>query len=210
MIHNIQLRFHPKELSFPCDKNGNVSKTYFPIYYKVIKYAYNGVLYKGVQYEVKYQYNYAIGLFDLAPTNPALGYHENDVERIMVLYDIESDEPMFVFLSAHSQEGRWFKFNELKIEDGRIVVYVALYSHRHFNKATTLWRMFGFANDRTSDDGKHINMESVVDPTIDERVWNKEVLDTPFRSFFLPLYVGILPKLKKEQLDYENKLNEKL
>ncbi len=207
MIHDIQLRFHPRELAFPCDKNGTSSTTFFPIYYKVYPYAYNGIKYKGVVYEVHYQYNYAIGFNDIAPTSSALGYHVGDTERLLILYDINTDTPRFVFMSAHAQEGRWFRFDECETDNGRLVVYVAVNSHRHCNKAMTNWRMFGLANDYTSNKGRHIDMTSVADQEIDTRIWNKEVLSTGFRSFFLPLYMGVMPKLKKDQLDYEDAIN---
>ncbi len=208
IIHNIQLRFHPNELAYPCDKDGTVSSTVFPIYYNEFLYKYNGVSYRGVAYEVHYQYNYAIGFNRISPTSAALGYHEKDTERILILYNIRTDEPFKVFLSAHAQEGRWFNFSEIeKNADGRLIIYVAVDSHRHHNKPATIWRMFGIANDYTSNKGRHIDMKLVQDTSIDEPFWNKEVLDTPFRSFFLPLYTGILPKLKKDQLDYENTIN---
>jgi len=207
MIYDIQLRFHPSELAFPCDKDGTSYTKHFPIYYRVYTYAYNGVKYKGVQYEVHYQYNYAIGMNDISPTSVALGYHADDVERIMILYDIETDVPKYVFLSAHAQEGRWFNLNEFKIDNGRLVVYVAVNSHRHCNTARINWRMFGFANDYTSDKGRHINVEKILDTSIAARIWNHEVMGTSFRAFFMPLYVGVLPKLKIKQLEHEDTVN---
>ncbi len=204
---DIQLRLHPREKAFPCDKTKTESPTFFPCYYRVYEYAYNGIKFKAVIYTVHYKYNYAIGMFDLKPESAALGYHVNDLECVMVLHDIATDEPKYVFLSGHAQEGHWFKYEECKVEGNRLVVYSALYSHRHWNKPATLWRMFGFANDNTSDAGRHIDMDMVIDPDINIRVWNQEVLSTSFRAFFLPLYQGVFSKMKTRQIEHEDKLN---
>ncbi len=210
MVIDIQLRFHPKEPAFPCARDGTLSDTVFPIYYRVINYAYEGKQYKGVVYEVNYQYNYAIGLNDFRPRSSVLGYHVGDVERIMVIHDIDSDNPVKVFMSAHSQEGRWFEYDECEKDGDRLVVYVALNSHRHCNKAMINWRMLGFANDYTSNKGRHINMTAIEDQSIDTPIWNQEVMGNAFRSFFLPLYVAVLPKLKKDELKRESDINSKI
>jgi mRNA-degrading endonuclease YafQ of YafQ-DinJ toxin-antitoxin module len=194
----IQLRLHPKETQLPCDKTFNLDPSY-PIYYNISTYAYNGTRYKSVLYFVYYQKNLAIGLNSTMPNNPSLGYHDKDIERLIVLHDMQTNEPKYVYTSGHAQEGEWTEYKKCKLDGDHLVIYSALYSHRHSTRAKTYWRMFGFANDHTSDKGKHINMQLVNDTTLEYDTTNREVLDTAFRSFFYPLYIKSLPKLKDDQ-----------
>lgn len=194
----IQLRLHPREKQLPCNKTFNQDAS-FPIYYNINTYAYNGTRYRAVIYAVYYEKNLSIVLNGIMPTNESLGYHDIDVEWIVILHDIVSDLPKYVFTSGHAQEGIWTEFQKCKLDNGRLVVYVALNSHRHSIQAKTYWRIFGFANDYTSNNGKHINMSLVEDQSLSYDTTNREVLDTPFRAFFLPLYTKALPKLKNDQ-----------
>ncbi len=205
----IQLRLHPREKTFPCDKDFNIIPNFFPCYYTVKDYAYMGKKYRGVFYEIYYQFNYAIGLFGVKPTDEAFGYHPKDKERIVVLHDYETNEPLFVFMSGHAQEGRWVSFKECKLtQDGGLIMYAALSSHRHYHKPAILWRMFGFANDVTSDKGRHIDMNLLEDNTINPRNQNKEVMDTTFRSFFLPLYVSYMQQMADKSVEEQEKINK--
>ncbi len=206
---DIQLRFHPDEKSFPCDKDKMEYDTFFPIYYNMRDYAYKGKKYKGVFYRVLYRYNYAIGLYDINPTSTNLGYHEDDKEYIAVLYDYDNNSPQYVYMSGHAQEGRWVKANECSVnEEGRLIIYAARYSHRHYHKPAILWRMFGFANDLTSDKGRHIDMYAIQDNSWRWNIQNKEVMDTTFRSFFLPLYVKFMNKMRDKQIADDDIINK--
>ncbi len=202
----IQLRLHPRETVLPSNKKFE-QDTSFPCYYKVGTYAYNGTRYKSVLYEIYYPANIAVGLNGIKPENQSLGYHPFDTERIITLHDISTNEPKFIFTSGHAQEGRWWKFSDCKIDNNRAVVYSALGSHRHSLKPKIHWRMFGFANDYTSDRGQHINMRMVEDNTIQYKAVNKEVLDSAFRAFFLPFYVKSIPQMKKKQAKKEADIN---
>jgi len=202
----IQLRLHPKEQCRPCDKQFNFTNIN-PCYYKQIKYAYNGIAYTAIIYEIHYLVNRAVGLNGILPTSALLGFHAEDTERVVVLYDINTMVPLYVFFSAHAQEGRWYPYNQCDQEDNRLVVYAALNSHRNAIKATINWRMFGFSNDYTSNKGPHINMLMIEDDNIDYTVWNKEVLDTKLKAFIMPLYIGILDKMKSYEIKHENEMN---
>lgn len=199
----IQLRLHPREPLVPCDKNFSSDAT-FPCYYCVRDYTFRGRRYSAVIYEIYYKLNLGEGINGIMPMNPHLGFHDQDTERVAVLHDIATGAPEHVFFSAHAQEGRWRTFDQCKIANGRLVVYSALFSHRHCEKAMTNWRIFGLANDYTSDKGRHIDM-SLVPDDIGYQLWEREVLASPFRAFFLPLYMGILPRLKAAELAREKK-----
>lgn len=202
----IQLRLHPREKQLPCDKSFNQDPS-FPIYYNIDSYAYNGTRYRAVIYAVYYQKNLAIGMNGTMPRNESLGYHNKDIEWIVILHDMASNQPKYVFTSGHAQEGAWTEFQKCKVDNGRLVIYAAVNSHRHSTQAKTHWRIFGFANDYTSNNGKHINMRLVNDKSISYDTTNREVLDTKFRSFFLPLYVRSIPKLKEDQRKRDQNTN---
>ena len=203
----IQLRLHPKEKFFPSDSNFYLIDIY-PIYYKIGSYAYNGTRYKSVIYEIYYQENGAIGLNSISTYNSNLGYHNKDIERIIVLHDNNNDLPMYVFFSAHAQEGKWYKFRECEYTDKELIVYASLNSHSNRPHAGIAWRVFGFANDYTSEKGKHLTLTPIKDDTISYNAQNLEVIDTAMKSFLLPLYQKSIPKLKAKQAKKESDNNK--
>lgn len=163
-------------------------------------YKYQGQLYIAIVYEVHYLENLAIGAGGLLPRNKLLGYHEGDIERIIILSTADGI-PEFVFLSSHSQEGRWFKYDQIEKQDNVPVFYAAKGSHALNNSPKSRIRMLGFANDVFSDKkkGKVIRMDPTKDTDVSYNIWQEEVLSTPLRSFLYPLYAPILEDLKAKQ-----------
>lgn len=160
---NLELNFHPKEMYFPCtDKFQLVNKDY-KIYYSTGLYEYQNKTYNSISYFIYYLYNGAIGFgYNFFPNKPALGYHENDIERVKVLIDIETNLPKFVFFSAHRNEGKWVKWEDCKKnKDENLKIYVARSSHANYPKAGTWCRIFFLANDNCSNAGKKIVPELV-------------------------------------------------
>jgi hypothetical protein len=76
------------------------------------------------------------------------GYHEADVERIVLLMD-ENNACHWVYFGAHSnKEGVWKKWNDCE-KDGqyRLKVYVSPQSHGMYPHKKMYLRVFGFASD---------------------------------------------------------------
>ena len=204
---DIQLRLHPREKFLPTDQN-LILIDIFPIYYKIGSYAFNGCRYISVIYEIYYAENGAIGLNSMFPFSPSLGYHHKDVERIIVLHDTSTERPMYVFFSAHAQEGKWYLASECEYSmTNQLIVYSSLNSHSNHPYPKIRWRVFGFANDYTSTRGKHLDMVAIKDDSISYKPQNREVFDLPVRSFLLPLYQVYETKLKEEQAKKEAAIN---
>lgn len=144
------LRFHPKEKSFPTAYSDNEKHWHMPIYF-------HSLVDQG--YEIKvytfyYADNLAIGLgHTLFPYSSLLGYHLKDVEFVAVYQSLENPRDKRAYFSAHSKEGRWYKWEDCEVQDNDLVVYVALNSHACYPYAKRWWRFCGLANDVTSRDG---------------------------------------------------------
>lgn len=205
----LQLRLHPSEIFFPTNKDYKPIDI-FPSYYKIEQglYAYNGKRYLRFTYEIYFAENGAIGLNGINRYHPSLGYHPKDIERIIILHDTKSYEPVFVFFSAHAQEGKFYPFNKCLFENGRLVVFSALNSHALHPKAGVVWRVFGLANDYCSNYGDHIDLTLVEDNSINYFAQNEEVINTPFKRFLLPFYQSKIPEMKKKQAEEEAMLNK--
>lgn len=206
---NIQLRLHPSEKFFPTDKEYKPIDV-SPVYYKIEKdtYAYIGKRYLRVTYQIYFAENGAIGLNGINMYNTKFGYHPKDIERIISLHDLTTYQPKFIFFSAHSQEGKWYKTEDCLFENNRLVVYSALNSHALHPKQGTIWRLLGFANDYCSNYGPHINLTLLEDNSINYFAQNEEVINTPFKRFLLPFYQNKIPEMKKKQSDDEAKINK--
>jgi hypothetical protein len=217
-MFNLQLRFHPKEEWFPTDKNFQEVANTFPVYWKHSDdYMFYGKKYKCVDYVIYYRANGAIGLFGVSKTNKNFGYHDIDIERIRILHD--GVKPLYIYLSAHAQEGGWScvyadklpngKNSRIKIVNNLIVVYVAKWSHAMYADAKKYVRILGLANDETSDKGLWKKAELINDNNaygIHTDIQNREVLDTFWKRFTLPLQN--IPKLKDQQMEEQTKNNK--
>ena len=200
---DIELRFHPSEKYPMSDKNFNLIKDP-PIYYSRDNiYNYFGKDYYSITYYIYYKENGAIGLGGIIPKNKDLGYHDKDIERLRILYDMKNKNPLFVFYSAHAQEGKWLKFNECETKNSNktLVVYPSLSSHANRPKAGTYYRILGIANDYTSNKGKHVTPKLVNDDSMSYTIDNKEVLDTTWKALTMPFQN--IKKLKEEQFKPE-------
>lgn len=208
-IIGLKLCFHPSEKSDLCDRD--FTKCNLPtVYYKedVDFYFYLGIKYFSVTYYMFYKENYAIGLFGLFPKSSFLGYHEYDIEYVRILYNIESMSPEFVFFSSHAQEGIWKNFNDCVFFKDKLVIYVAYGSHANKPINKTYYRMFGFANDNTSNKGRQVIPLLEKDNSLPYyKVLNKEVFSNPCSAFFMPLILYKKEKLINDQKNIEKSLN---
>jgi hypothetical protein len=170
------------------------------IFYNTQTYKYQGILYSAIIYEVHYNDNLSIGVGGLFPRNKLLGYHEGDIERVIILTDADSI-PHYVFLSAHAQEGRWYPYSAIEKQDNIPIIYVAKGSHSMNNSNKSRVRLLGFANDVFSpkNKGKIIKITPTKDTNISYNIWENEVLSTPIRALLYPMYAPILDQLKARQ-----------
>jgi hypothetical protein len=188
-IMHLELRFHPNEKSILCNKTFD-SIEYPLIYYKhdINTYEYNKKKYYSVTYYMYYKENYAIGLNGIFSRNKFLGFHDKDIEHVRILYNNYTLEPEYVFFSAHSQEGIWKKYNECEFNNNNLVIYIAYGSHACKPHKGIYLRIFGFANDYCSKNGKIIIPKLINDASLN----NLEVKNNPdfsgcIKPFILPL-----------------------
>jgi len=182
------LRFHPNEIYFPTDNfYSNVSNT---VYYNYEDYEYFGKVYNSITYEIYYKYNGAIGCgYSLFPKSEKLGFHHLDAERIKILLD-ENEKPLFVYFSAHSDEGKWYKWEECEIiNDNILTVYIARASHANYHKSGTWLRIFGLANDKCSKKGPIIIPELKRDSYLSYKPENKEKCHSLWKRLLLPFFL---------------------
>ena len=89
------------------------------------------------------------------------GEHQADLEHIRIRiindqhYDINNYRVQTIYYSAHSTgQGRWEKLQNIEwyndINNGHPIIYVAKGSHANYPNPGTWYRIFGFANDKTS------------------------------------------------------------
>ncbi|QIG60025.1 hypothetical protein [Dishui Lake large algae virus 1] len=157
----IELRLHPFEGSFPSAIPGTRSFTEAPCYVVRGIFSYKNTRYIAHSYKFYFADNLAIGFgWCCFPKADCLGYHANDVEGIVVLYDYDNKKPRWVYYDAHSRgQGEWVAWDKCeKTRDGALVVYSARGSHGMYAKGKTYLRGFGFANDLCSKNGKHIRI----------------------------------------------------
>ena len=78
------------------------------------------------------------------------GQHPADLEHLTLELD-SSQRLIRVMYSAHgSADGRWVKANDVEMENGKIVCYMALNGHGLYPKEGIAFRLFGLANDYLS------------------------------------------------------------
>lgn len=107
-----------------------------------------------------YDENLAIGLgHTFWPKSSWLGFHKEDVEFVAIYTKEDSKK---VYFSAHSQEGKFYKYEDCLFENGHLVVYVALNSHACYPYPKRYWRLCGLANDVCSDGGDQFEVKSLV------------------------------------------------
>lgn len=210
ILTQLELRFHPDEISKLCQKDFSDSNQPI-VYYRIDEqlYPYFGNLYNSITYYMYYKDNYAIGLNGLMPYNTRLGYHPIDIENLRILYNKTTKIPEFIFYSAHAQEGIWLPYNKCKFNNDLLVVYISKYSHALRSAPGSFYRMFGFANDYTSDKGEHIIPLLIQDQTIPYlNIQNEEVFATKYNAFIMPLIIRNKEKLKNEQKLKQNEINK--
>lgn len=205
----LQLRFNPSEKSKLCNKDFN-SVDFAQIYYRkdIENYLFYGKKYYSITYYMYYKENYAIGLNGLFPKNKNLGYHDKDIEHIRILYNFTTLDPEYVFFSAHSQEGLWIKYNNCEFFNNKLIVYISYGSHACKPHKGIYWRIFGFANDYCSNKGKYIIPYLLNEQNLYYlNIQNKEVFSDCIKPFILPLINYKKEKLKEQQKNKENDLN---
>jgi hypothetical protein len=97
----------------------------------------------------------------LYPINPGYnicciknnGYHTGDIEHIIIRVNKLTKSIIKVFFSSHSKEHLVKEKRNVHIKDKKLQVFVSLKSHACYPKAKTYYRVFGFANDKTSSQG---------------------------------------------------------
>jgi hypothetical protein len=186
IIPRIRLNFHPKEIFLPSTKDYKLAQSEYPVYTNIFDYSYYNVSYTAIIYRIYFIYNGAIGKgYHLFPNSQLLGFHEIDSENIVILLDKQSSKPVFVFFSAHRNEGKWYKWEECKFTDNNeLEVYVALNSHALYNDYGTWWRFLSFGNDETSIRGYKINPVYIHDPDMKYNLYNYEKKSKFIDRFF--------------------------
>ncbi len=126
-------------------------KTHRPIYYHWKEIEYKGQRWDALYYVLFYTYNPGYKVFW-----KILGFHEADVEKVIVLYDKDTKEPTWVYFGAHGRgQGVWLEYNKCKFtKDGMLRAFVSPTSHAFYPKVKRYFRLCFFANDVCDEQGE--------------------------------------------------------
>lgn len=163
MSHNIILKFHEWENFFP-----NITEDGVECSKCQAGFNYMGNQYLFTEYSFEYQANSAIGCcWCCCPTSECLGYHEGDVEKIILLDD-DTGKTHYVYFKAHGRgEGMWMDYDDCEKNDNNdLIVYVARGSHAFYPHPEVYWRIFGFANDLCSNRGQEYKINPIKEHNI--------------------------------------------
>jgi len=146
-----------------------------PLYYTCDRVMYKGETWLAVTYSLFYELNPGY-TFCFGACN--MGWHEADVERVVVLFDEKKREPGWVYFGAHGKgQGVWRAWEECvrEDEDGKTLsVFVSPSSHACYPEARRYWRVFGFANDVCSGDGEVWKPDALARCNARKQVWSIE------------------------------------
>lgn len=98
-------------------------------------------------YTTLYMFNGEIHCGFLIPC----GFHEGDIEHVIVKINLQTKEPDKVFFSAH-RDGYWFPWHTIHSHGTHPLIYVASMTHANYPTKGLLLRCFGLLSDQT--DGK--------------------------------------------------------
>lgn len=98
-------------------------------------------------YTTLYMFNGEIHCGFLIPC----GFHEGDIEHVIVKINLQTKQPDQMFFSAH-HNGYWFPWKAIHTYGTHPLVYVASMTHANYPINGLLLRCFGLLSDRT--DGK--------------------------------------------------------
>jgi len=142
--HRIQI--HPDAIYGERENLNNV-----PVYVKVKE---RDDIYE-ILYVVYFTYSGPFSMLGLK-----YGHHDSDLEHVSVRICKKTGKLIGVYYSYHS-EGLWKSADEVEMENGHPVVYVAKSSHGFYPHRGTHFRIFGFANDKMNN-GRHWMPERVI------------------------------------------------
>lgn len=140
-----------------------------PIYYHWKELEYNGQKWDALYYVLFYNYNPGYKVF-----GKITGFHEADVEKIVVLHNKETKEPTWVYFGAHGMgQGVWLEYNKCNFDsEGKLCVYVSPSSHGFYPQAKRYLRICCVANDVCDEQGEQWKpLPSDFEPS-DKQVWS--------------------------------------
>jgi hypothetical protein len=107
------------------------------------------------------------------------GFHEADVEKLIVLYSKETKQPTWVYFGAHGRgQGTWIKYNKCKFTaDGTLRAFVSPTSHGFYPQLQRYSRVCFAANDVCDEQGE----QWTPSPTDFERSENQVWSNTHFQ-----------------------------
>lgn len=112
---------------------------------------YKGKEYDALFYSLFWSINPGYKIF-----GKVVGFHEADVETVVILHDVDNHKPVWVHFGAHGRgQGTWLPYEKCKFTDnGHLIVHVAPESHGLYPMAKTYYRICCLANDRCRTDGE--------------------------------------------------------
>ncbi len=94
------------------------------------------------------------------------GEHQADLEYVIVRVNKISQLIDKIFYSSHGNEDQIYDYNDIDFIKNRItpIIYIAKNSHANYNKPNTYCRIFGLANDITTNENMIVwKSEEIID-----------------------------------------------
>lgn len=173
-----KLFFHPKETIQPITWEKYIKKskylkkdriTFNSDYEKIDQKSINDIPFYGSVTHNEY-FTDLVYIF-IYPINPGyyicgknVGFHTADIEHIIIRINNLTNIITKVYFSCHSKEHQIYKPQDLYFdENNHLKVFVSLHSHANYNKCKTFYRIMGFANDKTKENGVVWYPKKVID-----------------------------------------------
>jgi hypothetical protein len=122
-----------------------------PMYYHWKELDYKGKQWDALYLVLFYRYNPGYKVF-----GKIAGFHEADVEKLVVLYSKDTKQPTWVYFGAHGRgQGVWVEYSKCKFtENGELLAFVSPTSHGFYPQPKRYWRVCFFANDVCDEHGE--------------------------------------------------------
>lgn len=144
-------------------------QTQRPIYYHWKDLNYKGQTWSALFYVLFYEYNPGYKI-----AGKSVGYHQGDVERVVILYATDTKRPTWVYFGAHGRgQGIWLPFEKCQFtKDSELIVYVSPSSHGFYPTPRTYLRIGCFANDVCDAKGEQWKPSRVNFESSRTQVWS--------------------------------------
>lgn len=145
-------------------------KTDRPIYYHWKEFFYKGQVWDALFLVLFYECNPGYKVF-----GKIAGFHEADVEKLVVLYSKETKQPTWIYFGAHGRgQGTWMEYKNCNFTtDGELRAFVSPTSHGFYPQLKRYWRVCFAANDVCDEQGEQWKPSPFDFEPSEKQIWTR-------------------------------------